>query len=40
MQWKRKWLRRGFLRKARSEARSMSFMDLTACAKRTSTLGN
>jgi len=30
MRWKRKWLSRGFLRKARSEARSLSFMDLAA----------
>jgi predicted CXXCH cytochrome family protein len=30
MQWQRKWLRRGFLGKARSEARSKSFMDLAA----------
>ena len=36
MQKKCKSLRRGFLRKARSEARSISFMDLTACAQRTS----
>ena len=30
MQEKRQWLRRGFLRKARSEVRSISFMDLEA----------
>ena len=30
MQWKRKWLRRGFLRKVRSEGRGISFMDLEA----------
>jgi hypothetical protein len=30
MEQKRKWLRRGFLRKARSEARRLSFMDLEA----------
>ncbi len=30
MQQKRKWLRRGFLGKARSEARGISFMDLAA----------
>jgi len=30
MQSKPKWLRRGFLRQARSEARSLSFMDLEA----------